>query len=147
MLRWYHCLLNGKQRKRHKLEREKCKFRSSITPSWQCPAGNWKQTEYRFESHLGSKATIQMWLSRENEKGKTRIKFCGTLHLDNKRGKKQKYQEWCTVTNWRDEGISKKMGWLTAPNVRMDLKWRVFFFFLNSNLVTFKGIVSGDNYN
>lgn len=58
LLRWCHYHLNIKQRKRNKYERKKCKFRSSMTPSWQCPADNWKQTEYRFESHLGSEFMI-----------------------------------------------------------------------------------------
>lgn len=59
-----------------------------MTPSWQSPAENWKQTEYRFESHLGSEATIQMRLLREREKGKLRTELCGTLHLDNEKGEK-----------------------------------------------------------
>lgn len=110
LLRWCHCHLNSKQRKRNKFERKKSKFRSSMIPSWQWPVENWKQTEYRFESHLGSEAAIQTRLFRERDRGKLRIELCGTLHLDNKKEKKQRYQKRYIFTKPRGEGISRKMG-------------------------------------
>lgn len=81
-----------------------------MIPSWQWPVENWKQTEYRFESHLGSEATIQTRLFRERDRGKLRTELCATLHLDNKKEKKQRCQKRYLFTKPRGEGISSKMG-------------------------------------
>lgn len=59
---------------------------------------------------MGSEAAIQTRLFRERDRGKLRIELCGTLHLDNKKEKKQRYQKRYIFTKPRGEGISRKMG-------------------------------------